>query len=177
METKLKLADFLLMNHSVRISLQNYIATLAHFYNYAGEACVLCIDDVSNTFLKYPVIHPWKRVRCDRIVNPFLVFTDIVGYCDPKATFTPWFDNFTNDETGDSELLDDIKDLRPDLNICAQPSGIQMRVTRNEEPWYTAGNNLNVMSPGGGLQCVNSMQHNKPCENFKVRFCCFGKKF
>lgn len=97
---------------------------------------------------------------------------DIIGYCDPKSNFTKWFDNVTDDKSGDSELLEAIREGYPEENICAQPPGIQIRVTKTDEPWYTSGNNLKVMSPGQGLQCVNNMQHHKPCENFKVRFCC-----
>lgn len=105
---------------------------------------------------------------------PWVMSTDIVGYCDPKSTFTKWFDKVSEDDSGDSELLEEIRKTYPEEKICAQPPGIQIRVAKTDEPWYTSGNNLKVMSPGQGLQCVNSMQHHKPCANFKVRFCCLG---
>jgi len=59
--------------------------------------------------------------------------------------------------------------------VCSNPSGIQAQLSETMMPFGRGNNNLKI-SPTLGLTCLNSEQINGRCQDYRVRFCCKGKK-
>ncbi|XP_050405893.1 mucin-5B [Patella vulgata] len=103
-----------------------------------------------------------------------------VRFCCPKEpifqcpdnAWTAWFDRDNPSGTGDHEVLSVLQQENPG-KICPSPSAIDAQLLNGDS--YTNGGDVLSISPSNGLVCLNSGQSDKKCNDYKVRFCCFGE--
>ncbi|KAK6189109.1 hypothetical protein SNE40_005148 [Patella caerulea] len=81
--------------------------------------------------------------------------------CAAGSQWTAYTSNDTPDGPGDIEVS----------IPCSSPSSIQARLVDNQAPYQT-GEDFVLLSPTGGLTCLNDQQLDGECNNYEVRFCC-----
>ncbi|KAK6182591.1 hypothetical protein SNE40_010242 [Patella caerulea] len=110
-----------------------------------------------------------NRIQNDRRCNDYKVRF----CCDPIVPeckkWTQWYDRDNESGTGDWETLADLRKEKPG-QICEKPSGIDAQLLDGRH--YTAGGDKVTINPTTGLICLNRIQNDRRCNDYKVRFCC-----
>ncbi|KAK7882742.1 hypothetical protein WMY93_028916 [Mugilogobius chulae] len=99
-----------------------------------------------------------------RFVCPF-------EFCREPVCWTDWYDRDDPADTGDWELLSDLKKQYPN-EICDTPLYIDVRTVDTDEPITVTGQNWHIYNATEGFACRNQDQVGCKCKDYKVRFGC-----
>ncbi|XP_034383961.1 uncharacterized protein LOC117727655 isoform X2 [Cyclopterus lumpus] len=92
------------------------------------------------------------------------------SYCDKDVCWTKWYDRDNPSGTGDWEDLSDLHKENPG-KICPKPAAIQAQ-TLTGLSVAAAGDVIYRSDTTTGFVCRNQDQHNKKCNDYRVRFSC-----
>ncbi|KAK6180690.1 hypothetical protein SNE40_008695 [Patella caerulea] len=84
--------------------------------------------------------------------------------------WTPFHDCDDPSRGGDYETLANYRKARPNDNVCARPATLEYETISNKACINTG--EVITASPTYGFACVNSLQPDQYCNDYKVRFCC-----
>ncbi|XP_027871268.1 cell migration-inducing and hyaluronan-binding protein isoform X1 [Xiphophorus couchianus] len=87
-----------------------------------------------------------------------------------EAEWTDWFDRDDERESGDWEILFDLRKAYPD-QLCSSPLDIQVQ-THDGIPFNQTGDVIYKISKDYGFVCLNKDQIHGLCHNYQVRFLC-----
>nr|XP_039267313.1 uncharacterized protein LOC120342514 isoform X1 [Styela clava] len=93
-----------------------------------------------------------------------------IGSCTKGDAWTRYYNVDNQDEEGDFETLEDLRNLFPKL-ICDSPKAIDVRIAKGNKPHFRSKESLYI-SLADGFRCYNDEQKDGVCEDYKVRFCC-----
>uniref|UniRef100_A0A8C6WIJ6 WxxW domain-containing protein n=1 Tax=Neogobius melanostomus TaxID=47308 RepID=A0A8C6WIJ6_9GOBI len=106
--------------------------------------------------------------RCSDYQVRFLCPTD---FCPPPpGCWTDWFDRDNSSDTGDFEILIELRKENPG-KICNNPLQIHV-LTIGGQPVSSTGDIIDTSDTEKGFICKNSDQKKGRCSDYKVRFLC-----
>lgn len=110
--------------------------------------------------------------RCRSVICSYTIISiAILLLVNCPGTWTRWYNTHNpNISSGDFEGLWEVQ-LKYFFEVCAKPKKLEVSLTDGRH--YQHGRDIITYNPNIGIGCVNQLQPDGICNDYRIRFCCW----